>query len=261
MIHYEFKECRALVTGAASGIGLAVVNRLAAAGARVALNHLPGDERGTEEVARLCALGYDVVSAPGDISRANEAEAMVEKAISDLGGLTLLVNNAGTPGVTKVVPAPQLDLITEEVWERVLQTNLLGLYRCAKAAAAALKAGGGAMVNTASIAGMDTTGSSMAYGASKAGVISLTKNLARALAPQVRVNGVAPGFVTSAWELKALESRMADTADCALLKRVCTSEDVAEVIVFLGLGATMVTGQTIVVDGGFTLADPRHFKK
>ncbi len=261
MIHYELQGRTALVTGAASGIGLAVVNRLAAAGARVALNHLPDDARGPVEVARLRADGWDVVSAPGDVSRAGEAEDMVARAIQELGGLSLLVNNAGTPGVSRVVPAPQLDGVTEDVWERVLQTNLLGLFRCAKAAGAALQAAGGAMVNTASIAGLDTTGSSMAYGASKAGVISLTKNLARALAPKVRVNGVAPGFVTSAWELKALASRMADTADCALLKKVCSPEDVAEVIVFLGVGASMVTGQTLVVDGGFTLADPRHFKK
>lgn len=261
MIQYALRGCKALVTGAASGIGLAVVVRLAQAGAQVALNHLPDDPRGPAEVARLRAQGLDVVGAPGDIAQAGQAEAMVVQAIEALGGLSLLVNNAGTPGVTQVVPAPQLDRVTEEVWERVLQTNLLGLYRCAKAAAPALQRAGGAMVNTASIAGIDTTGSSMAYGASKAGVISLTKNLARALAPQVRVNGVAPGFVTSPWELKALESRMADTADCALLKKVCAPEDVAEVIVFLGIGASMVTGQTLVVDGGFTLADPRHFKK
>ncbi len=261
MVHYELQGCTALVTGAASGIGLAVVNRLARAGARVALNHLPDDPRGPAEIDRLRTLGFDVIGAPGNIAHAGEAEAMVTTAIDALGGLSLLVNNAGTPGVTRVVPAPQLDQITEEVWERVLQTNLLGLYRCAKAAGPALREAGGAMVNTASIAGIDTTGSSMAYGASKAGVISLTKNMARALAPQVRVNAVAPGFVTSPWELKALESRMADTADCALLKRVCSPEDVAEVIVFLGVGSAMVTGQTLVVDGGFTLADPRHFKR
>ncbi len=261
MMHYKLKGKAALVTGGASGIGLATVELLARAGARVAINYLPSDARGPQEVARLRAEGLAVSSAPGDIGQAGEAEAMVQRAIAELGRLDLLVNNAGTPGVTRVVPAPDLDLITEEVWDKVLGTNLRGMFRCAKAAATALKDAHGAIVNTASIAGLDTTGSSMAYGASKAGVISLTKNLARALAPQVRVNAVAPGFVTSAWELKALESRMADTADCALLKRVCSSEDIAEVIVFLGVGAAMVTGQTLVVDGGFTLADPRHFKK
>jgi 3-oxoacyl-[acyl-carrier protein] reductase len=261
MIHYSLEGKAALVTGGASGIGLATAEILARAGARVAINYLPSDERGPQEVERLRSAGWAVSGAPGDIGQAGEAEAMVQQAIADLGRLDLLVNNAGTPGVTRVVPAPELDLVTEEVWNKVLGTNLLGLFRCARAAAPTLKAAQGAIVNTASIAGMSTTGSSMAYGASKAGVISLTKNLARALAPQVRVNAVAPGFVTSPWELKALEARMADTADCALLKRVCSPEDIAEVIVFLGIGAAMVTGQTLVIDGGFTLADPRHFKK
>ena len=261
MIPYQLSGRGALVTGGASGIGLATVEMLAHAGARVAINHLPGDGRTAEAIERLRGAGHDVLAAPGDIGRPGEAEAMVQDAIGRLGRLDLLVNNAGTPGVKTVVPAAQLDRITEELWETVLNINLLGLFRCTKAAAAALREAGGAVVNTASVAGLDATGSSMACGASKAGVISLTKNLARALAPQVRVNAVAPGFVTSPWELQALEARQADTADCALLKRVSTPEDIAEVIVFLGVGAAMMTGQTIVVDGGFGLADPRHFKR
>lgn len=260
MIQYQLNDCKALVTGASSGIGLAVASRLAAAGATVALNYLPDDERGQVEVAKLRAQGWSVLEAPGDISEAGVAESMVSAAINSMDGLSLLVNNAGTPGVKQAIPMSELDMVTEEVWHNVLNTNLLGLYRCAKAAATTLKEGNGAMVNTASIAGMDAMGSSIAYSASKAGVISLTKNLARALSPNVRVNGVAPGLVTSPWALASRQTRQKDTADCALLKRVCSPEDVAEVIVFLGVGATMMTGQTLVVDGGFSLADPRHFK-
>ena len=109
------------------------------------------------------------------------------------------------------------------------------------------------MVSVASIAGLDSPGSSMAYGATKAGVISLTKNLARSLAPEVRVNAVAPGAVDSTWMVEWTEERRKASAEKALLKRRCQPEDLAEVMVFLLAGAAMVTGQTVVVDGGLTL--------
>ena len=108
------------------------------------------------------------------------------------------------------------------------------------------------MVNIASIAGINSAGSSMAYGATKAGVISLTKNLARGLAPEVRVNAVAPGAVDSAWMIEWTQEQRKDSIENALLKRRCTPEDIAEVVVFLLAGAAMVTGQTVVVDGGLT---------
>ncbi len=135
----------------------------------------------------------------------------------------------------------------------MLETNLLGVFRCAKAAAPALKAAHGAIVNTASIAGLGRAGSSLAYGATKAGVVSLTQNLARALGPEVRVNAIAPGAVDSPWMVEWSEEERRNTIDRAVLKRRCTPEDLAEVILFLGFGAAMVTGQTIVVDGGLTL--------
>ena len=127
------------------------------------------------------------------------------------------------------------------------------MFRCAKAAAPALKAAHGAIVNTASIAGLGRAGSGLAYGATKAGVVSLTQNLARALGPEVRVNAIAPGAVDSPWMVEWSEEERRNTIDRAVLKRRCTPEDLAEVILFLGFGAAMVTGQTIVVDGGLTL--------
>ena len=124
---------------------------------------------------------------------------MVETAIANLGGLDLLVNNAGTPGVKATVPINRLDLVTDEMWDQILATNLVGIFRCTKTAAPSLKASRGAVVNTASIAALGLAGSSMAYSASKAGVVNLTRNLARALAPEVRVNAIAPGAVDSSW--------------------------------------------------------------
>jgi 3-oxoacyl-[acyl-carrier protein] reductase len=253
MIHFELGGRTALVTGAASGIGLSTATMLARAGATVALNFLADDPRGAEAVTRIVADGGKAIAAPGNIALAGEADRVVQQAASRLGRLDLLVNNAGTPGTLTRIDPPELDRITEELWLTVLQTNLLGVFRCAKAAAAALRMARGAVVNIASIAGIDSAGSSLAYSATKAGVISLTKNLARALAPEVRVNAVAPGAVDTSWEMKLNEEQRKSSIDGALLKRRCKPEDLAEVIVFLGFGAAMVTGQTLVVDGGLTL--------
>ncbi len=252
-LSYDLTGKTALVTGAASGIGLATAAKLAGFGASVAINFLPGDPRGPEVVARLAAAGGRVVPAPGDVGDAADAPAMVAAAISALGRLDLLVNNAGTPGVRTTIAPARLDLITEELWEAVVQTNLLGVFRASKAAAPALKEAKGAIVSIASIAGMNHVGSSLAYGATKAGVINLTRNLARGLGPEVRVNAVAPGAVDSTWQIEWTDEQRAASIENAVMKRRCTPEDIAEAVVFLGCAAPMVTGQTLVVDGGLTL--------
>lgn len=253
MITYDLKGKGALVTGGASGIGLATATMLARGGAAVAINFLADDPRGPEAVERLHAMtGARIISAPGDVGDAADAPRMVEGAVRDLGRLDYLVNNAGTPGTRTSIAPKEFDRLTEELWQTVLEVNLLGVFRCAKAAAPALRASRGAVVNIASIAGINSPGSSMAYGATKAGVISLTKNLARALAPEARVNAVAPGAVDSTWMIEWTNQQRAASIEDALLKRRCTPEDLAEVIVFLLAGAAMVTGQTVVVDGGLT---------
>jgi 3-oxoacyl-[acyl-carrier protein] reductase len=253
MITYDLTGKTALVTGGASGIGFATAQMLAGFGATVAVNFLADDARGPEAVDKLMARGGKAVMAPGSVADAKDCVRMVEQAVADLGRLDLLVNNAGTPGTRHRIPPPDLDLITEELWSVLLETNLLGVFRCAKAAAPALKKAGGAIVNTASIAGLGRAGSSLAYGATKAGVVSLTQNLARALAPEVRVNAIAPGAVDSSWMVEWSNEERQQSIERALLKRRCQPEDLAEVIVFLGFGAAMVTGQTVTVDGGLTL--------
>ena len=253
MISYDLAGKTALVTGGASGIGFATARMLAKFGCTVAVNFLADDPRGGEAVDKLVAEGGKAVMAPGNVGIAGEAEAMVLKAVSDLGRLDLLFANAGTPGTRRRITPPELDLITDELWQQLLSVNLLGVFRCAKAAAPALKAAHGAIVSTASIAGLGRAGSSLAYGATKAGVVSLTQNLARALAPEVRVNAIAPGAVDSPWMVEWTDEERRQSIERALLKRRCQPEDLAEIVVFLGFGAAMVTGQTITVDGGLTL--------
>ncbi len=194
-----------------------------------------------------------MIEAPGNVAEAGGCEAMVSAAIAELGRLDLLVNNAGTPGVRAAIPASDLDLISEELWDAVIQTNLLGTFRCSKAAAPALKQAHGAIVSVASIAGFRGPGSSLAYAATKAAIVNLTQNLARGIGPEVRVNAVAPGAVDSEWQIQWTNEQRRDSIDGAVMKRRCTPEDIAEAIVFLGCGAAMVTGQTLIVDGGLTL--------
>jgi 3-oxoacyl-[acyl-carrier protein] reductase len=243
----------ALITGGASGIGLATVELFAQRGAKVALNHLPDDPRGPAAVERLAAQGLPVIAAPGDVSKAGAAENMVRDAIEKLGRLDYLANNAGTSATVEPIAPADLDRLSEDFWATILATNLLGPFRCTHAAAHALKAAHGAVCNTASVAGINMPGSSMAYGASKAGLISLTKNLARALAPQARVNAVAPGFVDTEWTRQWPAERKNASIERTLLKRACTPADIAIAIVFLCADTTMVTAQTLVVDGGYSL--------
>jgi 3-oxoacyl-[acyl-carrier protein] reductase len=247
MISYDLKGKTALVTGGASGIGFATARMLAKFGATVAVNFLADDPRGPEAVDKLNAEGGKAIMAPGSVGEAGMAERMVLKAVDELGRLDLLFNNAGTPGTRRRITPPELDLITEDLWSLLLQTNLLGVFRGSKAAAPAL------IVSTASIAGLGRAGSSLAYSATKAGVVSLTQNLARALAPEVRVNAIAPGAVDSSWMVEWTNEERQQSIERAVLKRRCQPEDLAEVVLFLGFGAAMVTGQTITVDGGLTL--------
>lgn len=253
MIRADLKGKRALVTGGASGIGLASVIMLAENGAKVALNHLEDDPTGPEQVQILQEQGLDVIGAPGNVSVAGNAEAMVIEAVKNLGGLNILVNNAGTSGTQDKIPPSELDMMTEEFWQLLLNTNLLGAFRCAKAAADSLKAGQGAVVNIASIAGLGKQGSSIAYAASKAALVSLTQSLARGLAPEVRVNAVAPGQTRTPWTENWPEERKQWARDLSVLGRVSEPEDIAEAVLFLAAGGKMVTGHVLVVDGGMTL--------
>ena len=250
MITADLTGKRALVTGGASGIGLGTVELFARLGARVAINDLESNPGLDTEVERLRSEGHDVLAAPGDVGDALGARAMVETAAQKMGGLDYLINNAGTPGTKQTIPPSDLDRFTEEFWQHLLSVNLLGPFRCAHAAAPHLKAAHGAIVNTTSLAGFTGGGSSLPYSATKAGLINLTKGLAQGLAPEVRVNAIAPGLVQSNWECRFSEAEIAAETAATPLARAGTPADYAEVMLFLCAGGAYVTGHTIVVTGG-----------
>ena len=250
MIGADLEGKTALVTGGASGIGLATVSLLARCGAAVAINDRPGNPALEAAVDTLGQQGLAVLAAPGDIGDPVAVPAMVETAVGALGRLDYLINNAGTAMTSKPIPPEDLDALDEAFWHSVLGVNLIGPFRCTRAAAAHLKESAGAVVNTASIAAFGGAGSSAAYAASKAGLVSLTRSLARGLAPEVRVNAVAPGFIRTQWTDRFGTEWQSQAVARTALGRAGEPEDVAEVMLFLCAGAAFVTGQTLIVDGG-----------
>jgi len=238
-----------LVTGGASGIGRAAVELFAANGAKVALNHLPDDPQGPVVVSELRARGFDIIAAPGNVSVAEQVLPMVVDAVTQLGQLDVLINNAGTANTVEPIPLADLDAMDEDFWQTILSTNLLGPFRCARAAAPHLKKTSGAIVNTASVSGLGVRGSSIAYAASKAALINLTTNLAKALAPAVRVNAVAPGLVRTPWTDPWPEDRKRRSVDNTLLKRMVEAEEIASAMLFLSVHSA-INAQTLVVDCG-----------
>ncbi len=251
MISADLSGKVAFVTGGASGIGLAVVERLAANKCSVAINDLAGNPRLEAEVARLKGAGYDVAAFPGDVSSEASVEAAVAAAVAKFGRLDFLVNNAGTPGTAAPIPVDDFARMDEAFWTKLVSVNQVGPYRCLKAAAPHLKKAKGAVVNVASTAGLGYGGSSSVYASTKAALILLTKEWAHALGPDVRVNAIAPNVVDgSGWDCKFDEGSLKSYVAKLPLKRAGTPADYAETIFYLLAGAPYVTGQTIVMDGG-----------
>jgi 3-oxoacyl-[acyl-carrier protein] reductase len=248
----ELEGAVAIVTGGGTGIGRAVSESLARAGARaVVVNYSRSAEDAGATAAALAGLGCEGVPRQASVADEDAVKAMIADTVSRFGRLDVLVNNAGT---TRFIPHPDLDALTREVWDEVLSVNLLGTFFCSRAAAQALKESRGAIVNVASIAGTRASGSSIVYGVSKAAVLQLTRNLAVALAPEVRVNAVAPGLVATRWFRNAFGEEAATAQEERLAAgtpsgRVSTAEDVAQAVMGF-LGADQVSGETLVVDGG-----------
>jgi 3-oxoacyl-[acyl-carrier protein] reductase len=242
----------ALVTGASSGIGRAAALALAEAGFDVTINY-SGNAAGAEATAeRAQALGATTLIVKCDVSDDTGVRAMLAQHEATFGRLDALVNNAGT--TTNVAPK-DFDAMTAEEWDRVFAVNVRGVFQVTRASAPMLRAVNGSVVNTASIVGLRPGPQPLPYAASKASVVSLTKLLALNLGPDIRVNAVAPGWMEGEWMERMLGERYDDLmgrrAKMTPLRRVVTADDVAETILSLLLGNKMVTGEVVVIDGGF----------
>jgi 3-oxoacyl-[acyl-carrier protein] reductase len=239
----------AVVTGSATGIGRAVAWRLAERGYAVAVNYSKSKAEAEETAEGVRKRGAKVIVVRANVADDSAVRELVDRTVKDLGGLDALVNNAAT---THFVAHTDLDGLTSEVWDEILAVNLKGTFFACRAAMPHLKARKGNIVNIASVAGIAGAGSSIAYAASKGAVITMTKSLARAFAPEVRVNAVAPGPVMTRW-LAGREKMVEQAMELTPLKRPATPDDVAAVTLFLADETSLITGQVVVVDGGRTM--------
>ncbi len=248
----------ALVTGGATGIGRATVLSLAKAGASgIAINYRTAKAEAEQLAAEVQKMRSEALCVRADVKNEGQVRQMIEQIGERFGRLDILVNNAG---VTHWVPIADLEGLTDAMWDDILDVNLKGAFRCSRAAAALLSRTQGMVINVASISGIiaPTTSSSIAYGAAKAALIHLTRSLAVALAPKVRVNAVAPAFTDTKWMRDHFgddyNRLIAQAASNFPLGRIATPEDVAAAIVSLVTGGDFVTGQTLIVDGGLSLS-------
>jgi 3-oxoacyl-[acyl-carrier protein] reductase len=239
----------ALVTGSATGIGRATALRFARDGLAVAVNYSRSEKEARQTFEAVGALGVPALLCQADVADDAAVRDMVRRTQEELGGLDVLVNNAGT---THFIDHADLDAVTDEVWGEIFDVNVKGTFYCCRAAMPALRQRQGAIVNVTSVAGLVGHGSSIPYAASKAALNCLTKSLARAFAPEVRVNAVAPGPVLTRWlagHLEQVERSLLATP----MRRAAAPEDIADAIAFLALGTGLMTGQVVVVDGGRTM--------
>jgi 3-oxoacyl-[acyl-carrier protein] reductase len=237
----------AIVTGGGTGMGRAISELFAKEGAQVVVNYSTSREASEEVVALIRENGGEAVAVQASVAVNADVRTMMRETEERWGRLDVLVNNAGWSQRT---PHHLLDELTDEIWDRTLNTNLRGAFYCMRAAAPLLKKNpGSSIVNNASIAPYTGEGSTIVYAASKAGLISMTKSFARILAPDVRVNALAPGFVRTrfaGWP----EQAFIEGAAVAPLKRIATVEEVAAAALFLAVDATATTGETLKVDSG-----------
>ncbi len=245
----ELRGAVALVTGGNGGLGQRICHALAQEGVHIAVMYAQSREQ-AEGVAAELASRYQVNAAAFgcDITDGAAVERLVAEVTQRFGRLDILVNDAA---FNKSIPFTDLDNLTSEVWEKIMSVNLTGPMQLTKAVAPVMKAQGqGRIVNISSVAGLQPTGSSIAYAVSKAGLIHLTRCMAVALAPETLVNCIAPGLLEGTRATANLRAEQIErSASTSLLKRAADKDDCADMVVTMCRTETM-TGQTIVIDAG-----------
>lgn len=248
----DIRETVAVVTGGATGIGRATAVSLATAGAAgIVVNYAHSAAEAESLVAELTRIGASAVAEQADVGDDAQVRGLAERVAARYGRVNVLVNNAA---ITRAVPHGDLDALTDTMWRDVLDVNVVGAFRCARAFAPALRSTRGAVVNIASISGFRAGGSSIAYGTSKAALLQLTRNLAIALAPDVRVNAVAPGTTATRWQTDlhgaAGFAALAEAEQERIpLGGIAEPDHIAQAVLGL-LSMDDVTGESIIVDGG-----------
>ncbi|AWV33161.1 SDR family NAD(P)-dependent oxidoreductase [Paenibacillus odorifer] len=239
----------ALVTGGGTGIGKAVSLELSKRGAHVVVDYSRSEDEANETVKTILNQGGQAIAIQANVSKDQEVQSMIHSIIQHFGTIDLLVNNAS---ITKHIALGDLEKVTEEVWDELYDVNVKGMFFCARAVAPyMIQKNSGAILNLGSIAGQTGLGSSLPYAVSKAAVHGLTKSLAHALAPHIRVNCVAPGAVATRW-WAGREEQMHKLAPNLLLQHISTAENIAQ-FVCAALEQEAMTGQIITIDSGQTL--------
>lgn len=246
----------AIVTGGGTGVGRATALQLSRLGFRIVLNYSRSQAEAEATVAELQAAGGQAVCLHADVGIDADCRRIAAVALEHFGRIDVLVNCAGT---TDFISFSDLESVSTETWDRLFRVNVTGAFQCARAVVEPMRRiGGGMIVNVSSVAAQLGQGSSIPYCCSKAALDNLTVSLARTLAPEIRVNGIAPGFIAGRWTQAGLGDRYETVVQAweksLPLKRVCQPEDVADAIVSLITGSRLVTGQTLTVDGGMMIA-------
>lgn len=247
----------AIVTGSSSGVGAATARKLAELGSHVVINYA-NNEAGARATEAACrGLGVEVLVVRADVADDAACRAMVQAALDKWGRVDALVNNAGT---TKFCAHDDLEGLDAADFQRIYAVNTVGAFQMVRACAPHMQRGGrGAVVNVASIAAVQGVGSSIAYAASKGALVTMTLSLARALGPAIRVNAVCPGFIQGDWLEAGMGKERYDRTKAFLesstpLRLTCTPDSVADAILYFVTGADVVTGETLILDGGAHLS-------
>ncbi|MCM2975323.1 SDR family oxidoreductase [Priestia aryabhattai] len=245
----DFKNKVFIITGGGTGVGKATALKLADMGAKLVINYSNSEKEAKKAVEEISEKGSMAFAFKANVANENEVNEMIHQTITQFGRLDGLVNNAS---ITAQIPMHDLESATDDIWDSLYDVNVKGMFHCVKAAVPHMKKQkSGAIVNVGSVAGKTGIGSSIPYAATKAAIHTMTKSLAIALAPHIRVNCISPGAVDTRW-WSGNEDKMYQLAGNLPLQRISSPEDIADAILFQ-LKQESVTGQVFTIDNGQTL--------